>query len=102
MTPTEIKNEIKDVLSQKLKDEGTYFRKSDIRCKQTKTGYQIVIKDYDHIPFTLTFEEDDYFGKCIFIRTPFDEDCIIFKYGKTEYPLYTSMLSLGYYIATRF
>lgn len=100
--PSEIKKEIVDVLAQKLKDEGTYFRKSDIRCYKTKTGFDIIIKDYEHIPFHLTMEEDDYFGKCVFIRTPFDEDCAIFKYGKTEFPIYTATLSLGYYIGTRF
>ena len=95
-------NEIKATLAEKLHDEGTYFTKSDISVKSTKTGYRIVIKDYEHIPFTVTLEEDDYFGKCVYINTPFDEDCIVFNSATNDYPIWTSILSLGYYIANRF
>lgn len=95
-------NEIKDTLASKLKAEGTYFTKSDISVRKTKTGYRIIIKDYEHIPFTVTLEDDDYFDKCVIIRTPFDEDCIIFTNATYDYPIWTSILSLGYYIATRF
>ena len=95
-------NEIKTTLADKLQSEGTYFRKSDISVKSTKTGYRIVIKDYEHIPFTVTLEEDDYFGKCVYINTPFDEDCVVFNSATNDYPLWTSILSLGYYIGSRF
>ena len=94
--------EIKEILATKLREEGTYFKKSDISVKATKSGFLIVIKDYEHIPFKLTMEEDDYFGKCVFIQTPGEEDSVVFKYGKTEYPIFTAILSLGYYIGTRF
>lgn len=95
-------NEIKATLAEKLHDEGTYFKKSDISVKSTKTGYRIVIKDYEHIPFTVTLEEDDYFGKCVFIQTPGECESIVFNCATYDYPLWTSILELGYYIGTRF
>ena len=95
-------NEIKATLAEKLHDEGTYFKKSDISVKSTKTGYRIVIKDYEHIPFTVTLEEDDCLGKCVSIHTPFEDDCIVFNCATYDYPLWTSILSLGYYIGSRF
>ena len=95
-------NELKSILADKLQSEGTYFTKKDILASRTKTGFKVVIKDYEHIPFTITLEEDDYFGKCVFVQNPFDEECIIFRYSKNEYPLFEAILSLGYYIGTRF
>lgn len=98
MTITEIKN----TLADKLHDEGTYFQKSDISVRSTKTGYTIVIKDYEHIPFTVHMEEDEDLGKCVYIQTPFEDDCIVFNYATYDFPLWTSILQLGYYIGTRF
>ena len=95
-------NELKDILAGKLQSEGTYFTKKDIIARKTKNGFKVVIKDYEHIPFTITLEEDDYFGQCVFVQTPFDEECISFRYSKRGYPLFESILSLGYYIGTRF
>jgi len=93
-------NEIKEILASKLHDEGCYFTKSDISVRKTSTGYKIVIKDYEHIPFKVTLEEDEYFGKCVFVRT--DDETVTFRYSKKDYPMYEAMLSLGYYIGTRF
>ena len=95
-------NEMKDILASKLRDEGTYFTKSDISIRKTSKGYKVVIKDYEHIPFTITLADDDFFGCCVLIRTPFDEDCVTFRYSKKGYPLFEALLSLGYYIGTRF
>ena len=98
-------NEIKTTLAEKLHDEGTYFTKSDISVKSTKSGYRIVIKDYEHIPFTIYMEEDDYFGYCVFIRGMQDYDYVddlVFTYSKKDYPLEEALLNLGYYIGTRF
>ena len=95
-------NELKEILADKLMSEGTYFTKSHITARKTKDGFKVVIEDYEHIPFNIHMEEDDYFGKCVFVQTPFDEDCIIFRYSKSEYPLCESILSLGYYIGSRF
>lgn len=95
-------NELKDILAQKLHEEGTYFTKADIKAQKTKTGFKVVIADYEHIPFTIHMEEDDYFGKCVFITTPFYQDSITFKYSKKEYPLFEALLSLGYHIGNCF
>ena len=70
--------------------------------RKTAHGFKIVIKDYEHIPFSVHLEEDDYFGYCVFVRTTFDEDCDIFRSSKKAYPLEEAILSLGYYIGTRF
>ena len=95
-------NELKNILADKLQSEGTYFTKKHIHATKTKAGFKVVIEDYEHIPFTIHLEEDDYFGKCVFVQTPFEEDCIIFRYSKKEYPLFEAILGLGYYIGTRF
>lgn len=95
-------NEIKTTLADKLHAEGTYFTKSDISVRSTKTGYRIVIKDYEHIPFTVTLEEDEYLGKCVFIQRPGNCGSIIFNCATHDYPLWTSIIELGYYIGTRF
>lgn len=95
-------NELKDILATKLREEGTYFTKKHIKAQKTKTGFKVVIEDYEHIPFTIHMEEDDYFGKCVFVQTPFYEEPITFRHSKNEYPLFESILSLGYYIGSRF
>jgi hypothetical protein len=95
--------EMKDILASKLKSEGTYFTKSDISIRSIKNGYRIVIKDYEHIPFTIYMEEDDYFGYCVFIRGTQDEwDDLVFSHSKHGYPLENALVNLGYYIGTRF
>lgn len=95
--------EMKEILFQKLQDEGCYFTKSDISITTTKEGYKVVIKDYEHIPFTITTEEDtDYFGYIVYIRDEFEERNIIFVDSKKEYDFKTALVRLGYYIGTRF
>lgn len=96
-------NEMKDILAAKLKSEGTYFTKSHISIRSIKNGYRIVIKDYEHCPFTIYMEEDDIFGYCIFIRGMDDYyDDLYFTYSKYRYPIEEALLNLGYYIGTRF
>ena len=96
-------NEMKDILASKLKSEGTYFTKSYISIRKIKNGYRIVIKDYEHIPFTIYMEEDDYFGYCVFIRGMQDYyDDLVFTYSKKGYPIEEALINLGYYIGTRF
>lgn len=95
-------NEMKDILATKLQEEGTYFTKSDISITQSTKGYKVVIKDYEHIPFAIHLTDDDYLGHCVYVTTPFEEDAITFRCSKREYPLFEAILSLGYYIGTRF
>lgn len=95
-------NELKEILAFKLREEGTYFTKKHIHARKTKTGFKVVIEDYEHIPFNINIEEDDYFGKCVFIQSPYETEVISFRYSKKEYPLFESILYLGYYIGSRF
>ena len=95
-------NELKDLLASKLREERTYFTRQHISATKGKNHFKVVIEDYEHIPFYLNMEEDDYFGKCVFVQTPFDDECIAFHYSKKEYPLHDAILSLGYYIGSRF
>lgn len=94
--------EIKELLAQKLHDEGTYFTKSDIKMTKVKNGYKIIIKDYEHIPFILKTEQDEYFGFLTTIYRDDEETYIYFDDSKREYDLFHAILYLGYYIGSRF
>jgi hypothetical protein len=93
---------MKSILASKLKEEGTYFTKSHISIRLQKNGYRITIKDYEHVPFTITTEDDEIFGKCVWVKDHWSGEYIIFKTSKTDYPIFEALLSLGYYIGTRF
>jgi hypothetical protein len=93
---------MKDIIAAKLKDEGTYFTKSHISIKTITNGYRITIKDYEHIPFKVILEKDDYFGYEVWVKEELDNQFIIFKTSKKEYPIFETLLSLGYYIGTHF
>ena len=95
-------SEMKNILFQKLQDEGCYFKKSDISIRQTKEGYKVVIKDYEHIPFTITTEQDEYFGYIVYVNDDFEEKNIIFVDSKKDYDFTSALIRLGYYIGTRF
>ena len=93
--------EMKEVLASKLKEEGTYFTKSHISIKKAGNGiYKIVIKDYEHIPFIMSEEYDDYFGYILYIEA--NDHNIAFIDSKKSFDYQTAMIRLGYYIATRF
>ena len=95
MTTTEMKQE----LYNKLRDEGTYFTKSHISINRIENGYRIIIKDYEHIPFTIKEEQDEYFGYILFIKA---DDYIEMIDSKIGYDYHRAMLDIGYYIGTRF
>lgn len=95
-------NELKDILAKKLHEEGTYFTKADIKATKKGNVFKVVIADYEHIPFAIHMTEDDYLGKIVYITTPFEEDAITFRCSKKEHPLFEAILSLGYYIGSRF
>lgn len=131
-------NEIKRILANKLHEEGTYFTFKDISITKAKMpqkkwveepndrGYfklekvdaiKIVIKDYEHIHFFLTEDNDgvndDYSNEVNLWRAEFDtrageyyEDgahLIDFDYGNDYEKLYTTeLIRLGYYIGSRF
>lgn len=95
--------EMKLVLANKLKDENTYFTVSDISIKKHGTKYKIVIKDYEHIPFTMSFEYDEYFEYHIIISDDYENiafvECVK-NYNDADIKL--ALIELGYYIGTRF
>lgn len=95
--------EMKDILFKKFQDEGCCFRKSDIFIrKNSNNTITIIIKDYEHNPFTIRFEYDSYFGFIVCVKDDFDEGDIIFVDSKEKYRIDRALIQLGYYIATRF
>lgn len=96
-------NEMKNILAEKLHDEGCYFTKSHISITKDQKGYLVVIKDYEHHPFTITTEYDeDYFGYIVSVYSEWHEKNIIFVDNKKDYDFKTALIRLGYYIGTRF
>ena len=94
--------EMKEVLSEKLRDEGTYFIKSHISIRKHGESYRITIKDYEHIPFKMSFGYDDYFGYSVWIRDEFEGCNIIYVDNEKDYDIKTALIRLGYYIGTTF
>ena len=103
--------EMKDILYNKLQDEGCYFTKRDLSVKwiPKDKAVWIVVKDYEHIKFKMTTEEDDYFGKIVNIVSYWQDGCelkrdetVAFIDSKHDYRYRDAMLRLGYYIGTRF
>ena len=94
--------EMKEILLNKLMDEETDFKKSDITIRKTSKGYKIVIKGYEHIPFEMTTEKDDYFGFIVYINEKFENTCIIAVDNKKDYNFKSALINLGYYIGSRF
>lgn len=97
--------EMKQILADKLKAEATYFTKSDISIKKLNSPkyekYQIIIKDYEHCPFTMYLEHDDYFGYIVTIMD-IDHEEIAFINSKKGYDIKTALLYLGYHIGNTF
>ena len=93
-------NDMKNVLFNKLCDENCSFVKSDISIRKQNDNYKIIIKDYEHIPFKMTFEKDEYFGHIVYVYA--DEKCIIFVDELDYYDIKNALIQLGYYIGTRF
>lgn len=92
--------EAKNILADKLKAENCYFTKQDISIRKQGEVYKIIIADYEHIPFTLKTEYDDYFGFCVMVNA--NDENIIFIDSKKDYDFKTALIELGYYIGTRF
>lgn len=102
--------EIKNILAQKLADEGCYFKKSDIKVESKISAKWIVINDYEHIKFKLHVEQDEYFGNIVWIdhyeRVDDDKyefiDNIVFVDSKHSFKFDTAIIQLGYFIGSRF
>lgn len=96
---------MKKILVNKLRDEHTYFTSSDIKIRRLKTndGYQVVIKDFEHLRIIVKEYTDDFFGYCLDLII--DGKIYTTKYGtqtyKYEGAYHSMMITLGYYIGTR-
>ena len=73
-----------------------------IKCKKCGNDYRIVIKDYEHIPFVMSFDFDDYFGYTVWIKDMSENRYIISVDSSKDYDIKTALIRLGYYIGTRF
>ena len=93
--------ELKEILANKLQAEGTYFKKSDITARKTSTGFRVVIKDYEHIPFRIVLEEDEFFGYGVWVYRE-GEYAVHYACSKKSYPIEEAIIYLGYYIGSRF
>ena len=112
MTVRELSNiktekEMKDVLMNKLKDEGSQFKRSEVVIKPITNGYLIYVKGYEHCTYKITFDYDDFFGYELWITCGnMDEwesfEIIYDNYSKTHYDLKHALISIGYQIGTTF
>lgn len=86
------KSEIKTLLAEKLKAEGTGFTKKDISIKDIKDGFVITIADYTHCPIKVTFYDGEWWA-----YDGFEEE-----YFSIDSDLKYAILTIGYHIASRF
>ena len=106
--------EMKEILSKKLKDENTYFEKSDISIRKSEHirrgdtckdyTYKIVIKDYEHITFVINIRNnygvDPYI--CVYYKEDDFQTMIIYDDFRGDKDIENTLIILGYFIATRF
>lgn len=93
---------MKQVLFQKLQDENSGFCKSDITIKpMAGGGYIITIFEYEHAPFEMTFEYDDYFGYIVWVKDVFNNKTEIID-SKKCYQVEIALKYIGYMIANQF
>ena len=104
----------KEILAKKLKDENTYFTKSDISIRKSEHirkgdtckdyTYKIVIKDYEHITFVINIRNnhgvDPYI--CVYYKEDDFQTMIIYDDFHGEKDLENVLIKLGYFIGTRF
>lgn len=97
-------NEIKNTLFEKLNSENCCFKKSDIKVERTEKGYDIIIKDYEHITYHLELEKDEYLDYCVWIYENwcYERNCLTLLDSKNDYRLHDALLILGYHIANTF
>lgn len=93
-------NEMKTILYNKLQDENCNFSKSDISIRKDGETYKIIIKDYEHCPFRMSFEYDYCCGYIVYLYI--DKTNVIYVDSKKDYDIKTALIELGYYIGTRF
>ena len=93
---------MKQILADKLQDEGCYFTKKDVNIKAYKNGFQIFITDYENITYYLHTEYDDYFGFVVYVYDEWAEKLIVMEDNRTDYDYRTALIRLGYRIGTTY
>lgn len=105
---------MKEILAKKLKDENTYFTKSDISIRKKEYvckgniykdyTYKIIIKDYEHITFIIDIKNnygvDPYI--CVYYKEGDFKTMIIYDDFVSEKDIENALIKLGYFIGTRF
>lgn len=86
------KSEIKEILANKFKDEKCGFTKKDIKIKDIKDGFEIVVADYTHNPYRVTYFENEWWAYNGFIE----------EYVGVSSKLENCLLCVGYDIAITF
>lgn len=86
------KTEIKTLLANKFRDEHCGFTSRDIKIKDIKDGFEIVVADYTHNPYRVTYFEGEWWA-----YNGFTED-----YVGISSKLENCLLCVGYDIANTF
>ena len=99
--------EMKDILYKKLQDEGCYFKKKDISVKRSGRDVVFEIAGYEHCPFTLMVEEDEFFAMGYIVMATIPEegtvaDEIVKNKENLDRAIRDVIVRIGYYIGTRF
>lgn len=93
---------MKTTLATRLQEAGTCFTASDISIRKHGDRARVVIREYEHNPFEIRTEYDDFFGYVVWIADLFTRDEAVFVDSKRGYNFDEAMAELGYYIANRF
>lgn len=102
--------EVKEILAQKLHEEGTCFTPSDISVTTRKKngqveGFKIVIKGYEPFVFNIQMVNNDVFDKELAVWEKYkgEGDLIgLFSKKNNDYDWLCAILNLGYHIGNTF
>lgn len=100
--------EMKQILFDKLQSENCCFAKSDISIQKIRNGYKIIIKDYEHIIFTIKLEIDKDFENAEEMtlwrqyKDSKRKTLLLLEEGHNDSAMQHVLIDLGYHIGTRF
>ena len=113
MTAKELSNiktitDMKRVLKEKINGEGwTGLKTTALKFESVTGGYNIIVKDYEHIRFEMRFDYDDYFGYMVLVDRVYvdyheDRESVAFTTSRKILDIHTALIETGYYIGTSF
>lgn len=99
--------EMKDVLMNKLRDEESQFKRSEVVIQAITNGFLVFVKGYEHCTYKISFDYDNYFGYEIWVSCGDKKDDNSFEiiyddYSKTKYDLKHALTFIGYQIGITF